>query len=126
MGLGGWLKREAKAAAVKKGASYVDTPEEARAIADRLVEGEMSDGMKAWVHSLLAGAIGSAVGAIAQMVADPAVLFAPGGWKSIVAAGLAAALVAVAGLLKQSPLPPKESKPADTPKVRQFPGPGAA
>ena len=109
MGLVDWAKRKLAEKVVKDEAAKFDTPEKAKAMADGILEGgsTMSDSTKAWFKSLAAAAFGGAVGSVSQMLVDPQVLWTPVGQKQLLAGGLAGAFLAVSGLLKQSPLPPK-------------------
>lgn len=101
MSLGSWVKRKAAEKVESRVTSDFDTPEKAQAYAERLMEGPMNP----WLHSLIVAAVGGASTAAVQLISDPAVLFAPGGWKRIAATSLAGGLVAIVAFLKKSPVP---------------------
>ena len=58
---------------------------------------------KIWAKNLLAAAIGGSANVVALLVVDP--LRFSGDWKALGTAAGIGALIAVAGYLKQSPLP---------------------
>lgn len=117
MSLRSWLERKAAEKAEARLAEQFNTPEKAQAYAERALEGPMNP----WLHSLLVAAIGGAATSVVQVLADPSVLFAPGGLKRLGATALAGALVAIVAFLKQSPVPPGSVKQALT-SERMGPG----
>jgi hypothetical protein len=69
---------------------------------------------KAWIHSIIAAAIGGAASALsAVLVAPSAFNFTPAGWENIGKIALAGAIIPVLTLLKQSPLPDVSTAPVD-------------
>lgn len=66
---------------------------------------------KAWLHSLLAAAISSAAGSITASIVDPAKFnFTASGLAHLGEFALVNAGLAVALILKQSPLPPDKEQ----------------
>lgn len=69
---------------------------------------------KAWLHSIIAAAIGGAASSLGAVWVDPAAFnFTPAGWMNIGKVALAGAVIPVLAILKQSPLPP-DPPPAPT------------
>lgn len=61
--------------------------------------------MKAWLHSLVAAAIGGAVSAVGDILVNlSAIPHDKSGWMHLIQVAAIGALVAVGALLKQSPL----------------------
>lgn len=82
----------------------------------------MNLSFKAWIHSLAAAAISSAATALSAIYVDPAKFnFSLAGIKDIGEVAAGAAFIAIAGLLRQSPLPGTTAPvaaPADTPATK--------
>lgn len=91
--------------------SQFDTQEEAEAYVRSALEGSGSMGnFSTWAQSIGAAFLGGVASGGAAFLADPSAALAPGGLKRLGVAAVAGGLVAVAAFLKQSPLPPKESR----------------
>jgi hypothetical protein len=66
----------------------------------------MNETAKAWIHSLIAAAIGGASNSLLGVVVMPDTFnFTPQGWANMGKIALVGAVVPVLTLLKQSPLP---------------------
>lgn len=71
---------------------------------------------KAWLHSIIAAAIGGAASSLGAVWVDPAAFnFTPAGWMNIGKVALAGAVIPVLAILKQSPLPPDPPATAPSP-----------
>lgn len=59
-----------------------------------------------WIKGLASAAVGAAAGSIVAVIADPTTFNAtPEGIKKVITVAVISAIVAVAGYLKQSPIP---------------------
>lgn len=101
MGLKSWLL----AKLAKHEAGEVDTPAKAEgALTPYVEEWHMGPKLEAGLITVLGGALSAAAQAL-QSAADP---LSPAGLKASASAFLVGALIALAALLRQSPIPPKD------------------
>ncbi len=66
--------------------------------------------LKAWLHGLGAAVIGAAASGVTLVVADPTTFNFKGGLGHLGQVCAVQALISAAAYLKQSPLPPPDSK----------------
>ena len=72
--------------------------------------------IKNWLYGLMAAGVGAAASGVLLVVVNPGTfdIYSAAGWKNIGTACGASALVAIAGYLKQSPLPAKRVEVSET------------